>query len=293
MNHEYLIKIKNIKLRTIRLLFKNLANYGLNKCFFNCKPRIDEDNPGSITILELNQTKNILVKVRLYNFEYFQCLNDVSFTIDVSKFNDCLKQQKHVNKLKLYILGETPNELHINNTKIPCEITSAQPIQIPLCTFKQKTTIASNKLREIYKRFSNSSLIQISTRDDKISFSIQDQGVTPIVLEGLVCEGLVCENKDTIRPNIEACYDLRDLQCFKWCKELSGNLSLYMTDDYPLVCEMFVTNMGKMYIFICPTTMNNFTTYPIFGDSVHTAHAHVEFVLPVLNNQKESIEIEI
>jgi proliferating cell nuclear antigen PCNA len=206
---------------------------------------------GGIDIIRLNETKDILIKLKLdaAKFEYFKC--DMSKIVIGIYMNDLYESLKTINEedpIVLYMNRDNINCLYIksihneSNKEIILMDKGNPGMPIPQTIFQSKITMASDKFHTICKQLNNNSaFIEIILDKNKILFK-----------GGNITTSYNINHNNEPNKIIKSTYEIKNLLPFSKCDKSCNTIDIYLKKDFPLVLEFSVATLGKMYVFIAP-----------------------------------------
>ncbi len=228
-------------------------------------------NKGGIRIIRLTEEKNILVKLNLdaNNFDYFRCDEPkITIGVDLHSFHNHMKTIDDDYPIILYMNRDDRSTLYIRNlseTNKSSEETDIElylmdisnpEMPIPPTDFQNKITMASDKFHTICKHLNiNSTYVEIRSVNNEILFRGQNENgkITKSYRDMNYSE----KKKDNNDQVVQGLYELKTLMCFSKCNKLCNVIEIYLKNDYPLVLVISVATLGKMYVFLSPSNVDN------------------------------------
>ena len=113
-----------------------------------------------------------------------------------------------------------------------------------------KITMSTEKFHTICKQFNNNYVhVEITSVGNQIDFIGKGDGGK---MSKTYTDTKSKNSKNEKGTMVQGSYELKNLMNFSKCNKLSEIINIYMTDDYPLVLAIPVSNLGVMHIFITP-----------------------------------------
>lgn len=216
---------------------------------FNPKTEIDS---GGITLNKLSADKSVLVKVKLDTFNKFECVGRTVIGLDMKELHCMLKTISDDNPIELYMNNGTKNILYIHSGEIDLEVhlmnIENQETNIPKTMFETKITMGSLRFQTICKNLNNNSKwIEIASIGNDISFRCERDNSGSKIIQH--CPAIILENNNVTVSNT---YESKHLAHFSKCNKFSPTITIFMKNDFPLILDISLGTLGKMYVFITP-----------------------------------------
>lgn len=261
-----ILEVKTYQTSAFKQVIEKISNVGSNCCIVFVPPSDNEGikNSGGMYIQKLNDAKDVLIKLNLNanHFERFECAEPkITIGVDTGNLHTLLQNINNNDPIVLYMNEDNRNILHIRNSSNNDKSTTEEidievdlldipnpEIPIPKTEFENKITIASDKFNKICENLNRSlSLVEITLVDNEISFRGQDaKGKITRSHKDINCS---IEKKSQL---VQGTYKLHNLVCFSKCDKLCNTIDIYLKQDFPLVLDISVTTLGKLYVFVSP-----------------------------------------
>jgi DNA polymerase III sliding clamp (beta) subunit (PCNA family) len=217
----------------------------------------NENDSGGFHIRSLSNNKSKLIELNLNakNFEYFTCDEPkISIGVDIYQLHYLLNLFGDDESIILY-MKKNKHTLCIKNIngnkKIKTDLLNLEDLngemQIPMP--QNKITMKSSEFHTVCGIFRRVHIdyINISLINNKILFeSINDCGKVKISYDS------INPTKNNYSGTICNMYETQELINISNCDKLCDTIDIYMQKDFPLVLDMTLPMLGKMYIFITP-----------------------------------------
>jgi proliferating cell nuclear antigen PCNA len=230
------------------------------------------ESVGGIRILRLTEDRNILIKLSLEaeNFEYFICEEPkITIGVDMQALNTLLKIINDDDPIIIYMYKDDKSVLYIKSIagvnsnreetdlKIFLMEIPNREVPIPKTKFQNIITIDSNKFHTICKQLhNNSTFVEIKSVKNQISFRGQNEGgtATKTYKDHTTKDDKKKrkKNKDADEPIVQGIFDLKSIMGFSKCNKLCPTVNIYLRNDFPLVLQIPVASLGKMFVFFTP-----------------------------------------
>lgn len=270
---DRIFTIKSIK----AVIIKNLIEV--------IKPYIDDTNilisPEGIKISTLdNISKNSITYIKLQpeKFEIFECKKTVVIGVNIGLLYTTIKSVNRREAITLFVENSEPDILvlelsdpHMGKTKvyripllnIPDKIVSVVPIE-----FESVITIPSSQFQQIMKdiQLVEGKTVDIMSIGKQLIFNSSDGsvGFKTIISEIYTEDDLGDKIGDDFQSikfskntkNIIQCqFKLSYLLYFIKASHLCDNMTIYLTNDKPIVLEYSVSDIGIIRIMLMQTTL--------------------------------------
>ena len=240
-----LLEITASHTRALKEVFR-IINEILQECCIQIIPQ------KGLRITKRTEDKKILIILNLdmVRFETFYCGGlKFSLGIDVNKFYHLLCLMDDDAPVTLYMNHDDDRILHISSdTKhqyIDIINIIESEINIPRIQFQNKISIECFELNSICKKMYNELLEYADITINNNEITLND-----IVLGNN-------NNGNPINKNNfnQGKFELQDLILFSKCDRLCRVINMYFKENYPLLLEINVNNLGKLYVFIQPESL--------------------------------------
>jgi len=251
---EYQLFIKTVQSQSIKILVESLKEVLTDiNLFF--------DSNG-FKIMTMDNARVALVYVRLLkdNFEEYYCSSKQMCGINMIYFFKLLKTVGNNDVLTLFIRKNNMNELGIRiENKEKNTITesylkmldiSEEKLEIPDIAYDSVISMPSVDLQKYCRDLSViSNQVLISSTESKFILESNGDFATQKIIIGEAQNGLIFSKKN---QNVSETFDLKYLNSFTKSTNLCSTVEIFLKENYPLVIEYNVANLGKLQFCLAP-----------------------------------------
>ena len=271
MNNNRILEIKLSRAFIWKRLIKQISNILPKHCVIifgkpsgcpNCT--VPEETPIGIHISQLSDDKSLLCNVILDadKFEYFCCdVATITAGIDIKALNVFLQYFSYDDPLWIYMNQNNPNSLYFRglNETTKCETNieyklialDVQPLFIPNAHFQTHITMLSKEFYRITAYLHKLlSFVQIQVINDVVHFKGTNENVTIDISFPSIAK---TNPQNIVIQNI---YDARSLYQLHNCKDMCKTIEIYMKENFPLVLQIPIWDLGKMTVYLSPVLDN-------------------------------------
>jgi proliferating cell nuclear antigen len=258
-NNNYLLLIKTVQSQCIKILIESLKEVltDINLYF---------DSNG-LKIMTMDNARVALVYVRLNkdNFEEYHAKNKLICGINLIYFFKLLKTVGNNDVLSIFIREDNNNELGIRienrekNTVTESYLKmleiSEEKLDIPDIQYDSVISMPSVDLQKYCRDLSIiSNVVNISNVNS--SFILESKGdfASQRIVIGETQNGLIFSKKN---QNVSELFDLKYLNSFTKSTNLCSTVEIFLKEEYPLVIEYNVANLGKLQYCLAPKLNEN------------------------------------
>jgi proliferating cell nuclear antigen len=261
--------MKILELKTIQCsIFKTLIE-ALKEILIDVNM---EFSKNCIKVVKMDITHTVLVNLNLNtnNFEHYKCDypddKPLVLGINILYLFRLLKTLNNNDILSLYIDDKQPGVLDIrleNNSKntitkylLNLIEIDEEILQMPSTTFDMIIKYNSTSFQKLIKDMAGlSKTIEIKSYNKQLFFSCTGEFASQETIIGENTTDICFEKyTDTI---IQGCYLSRHLLSFTKCTNLCDNIKLYLKNDYPLIIEYEISNLGSITLVVATKNNNN------------------------------------
>ena len=256
--------IQNVKIDRSKLNFymKSVQSTVFKTLIDACKEIVADANlifdKKGLLIKTVDESYNAMIYLRLNGnkFEEYYC-KDISYTCGIALLNmhKLLKTMSSSDVLTIYQYEENPNRLELiieNNKKAKMskfklhlldlqkpKIKSFQP------EFEHAISIDSSEFHKIIREMKDIS--------NKIDIQCYGKTLRFKSVDGLFADGEILlaikEEKDA-NIVVQGIFDLKFLSTFTKCTPLSKSVHLYLKNDFPLIVQYDVNDLGHIQLVL-------------------------------------------
>lgn len=223
-----------------------------------------EFTPEGMRLVTLDPvTKTILVHLKLQDFEYYKCDKKIVVGVNFPNFYKLIKTMTSNDILTLYIDSDNPSMLGIciensdnnklTNFSLKLIEVDIETLKIDPPSFESIITFPSSEFNTICRNMSVlSETIEIKSIGSRLIFSCDGDFASQETIMGETENGLKYEQTSQENNVIQGYYNLKLMLTFSKCTNLSRTLTIYLKNNYPIVLEFDVGNLGKLKLALAP-----------------------------------------
>ena len=244
----------------------------------------EEDNKGSGTendikkkkpglkITALDQTKTVLVHVRLHDFTYFKCTKGFSFGIGMKQLYKHIKtldkedifkmymDQSNDNKLWLEFENPTPASKKISTMSMTIRDTdNNEEYVLPPISFEARVIMLSADFNRVIKEMSSvGTHIEIEVKEKQIKFACK----SPVSTRETIFKknntnstelGIQWVDGSNDSPKYyKSKFELKFLSLFARSQSISPHVEIYLKSGMPILLNYEVGKIGKIIFCMSP-----------------------------------------
>jgi proliferating cell nuclear antigen len=254
-----LFEIKTVQSSAFRTLIEALKE-------ILTEANLEFDSTG-IKVMAVDETHTVLVYLKLDNdkFESFFCPQKYILGVNMIYFFKLIKTMGNSDNLTLYLPANNPNKLGIRmensekstvtNYFLKLFDTDVEDIQIPSLNFNKVIHMPSTDLQKICR--------DMNALGDKLDVEITSSGSDLIFRcmgDFAVQETIITENNTTMKVEntqktseiVQGMFQLKHLVTFTKCTSLCPSIKLLMKNDFPLILQYTVANLGSVKLVLAP-----------------------------------------
>lgn len=256
---SYLLRLTTIQAGPFRILIDALKD-------IIPETNIEFTDKG-MKIKTTNPSKTILIHLKLEGskFQHYKC-NKAKLVIGVNmvQFNQLLKTMTNSDNLTLQIDSANKNELEIridnkekgylNRYKLKLMDITDTSIHIPPVEISKIITMRSTEFQRICRNMNNigEEIIEIKSVGKQIILGCKGDYATQETILSESKNGLkFIDNKEPDKV-YHGSFILKDLLLFTKCTGLAPEIKIYLENEYPLIIDYVVGNMGILQYGLSP-----------------------------------------
>jgi proliferating cell nuclear antigen len=256
------LEIRTVQSSAFKILVEALKELLVDTC-------IEFDSTG-LKIVSMDNSHVVLVHLKLdaCKFEYYFCENKISIGVNMLNLfkimrtinsNDTLTlfiENSDLNHIGIKIENGEKNQktvyklnlLDLNNPNItidPAQFNSQ--INLPSVDF-QKIIRDMNQIAESY--------VEIKNINNQLIMSCQGDFCSQetVLMDNEGLSSISSKKNDEI---VQGVFSLKYLVLFTKCTNLCSTVSLYLKNDYPLICVWDVASLGSISLALAPQSNPN------------------------------------
>ena len=252
----YALELKTVQSSAFRVLIEALKEILTDA-------NMEFDQTG-IKIVAMDASHTVLVHLKLdaTKFETFQCSNKLVIGVNMLNLFRLIKTMCNNDTLTLFVEKNNPNLLGIRiengekNTittqRLNLMDLNEESIQIPPATFDSVITMPSSDFQKICRDMHNlSETIEIKSVGQQLFFSCKGDFASQETIMGETAQGMsfIKMNDNEI---VQGIFALKHLVLFTKCTNLCNSIEMYLKNDYPLIIQYNVANLGAIKLCLAP-----------------------------------------
>ena len=226
----------------------------------------DIDQKGiKLTTMDPAHVTLVHLKLAAENFEEYTCKNRMVLGICVSNFYKLIKTVGNNDTLTFYvkegdinylgILIENSEKNQITDYKLNLMDISEENIKIPSVSFDTVISMYSQDFQKLIRDMNSiGDVIEIKSFKNKIILTCTGDFACQETHLGETTSGLNFKKKNENETIIQGLYSLKHLVLFTKCTGLCNNIDIFLKNDYPLILQYNVANLGYIRICLSPKT---------------------------------------
>jgi proliferating cell nuclear antigen len=207
-------------------------------------------------------------KLHAENFEEYICKNRMVLGICMNNFYKLIKPLGNNDTLTLYVKENNINYLgikienseknQVTDYKLNLMDISEEGIKIPAVTFDTIISMYSQDFQKLIRDMYNiGEVVEIKSFKNKIIMTCTGDFASQETYLGETTTGLNFKKKNENETIIQGLYSIKHLVLFTKCTGLCSNIDLYLKNDYPLILQYNVANLGYIRICLSPKSNDN------------------------------------
>jgi proliferating cell nuclear antigen len=259
--------VRSLELKTVQTNAIKVLTEALKDILTDAN--IEFDQTG-LKIVAMDSTKTILVHLKLNSekFDKYSCTQNRIVGVSMSNLFKLIKTATNNDTLTFYMDSSNPSCLGIiiengdKNTVTSFEMNlmdiNEENIDIPPQEFESIITMPSIEFQKICRDMNNlSDAIEIKSVGAQLIFSCKGDFATQETKIGETPEGVNFVKSGQDSQIIQGYYNLKHLFLFTKCTNLCNSIEIYMKNDFPIVLNFSVGNLGKLKLALAPRIQQN------------------------------------
>ena len=247
---EYKFFLKTVQSSAIRTLVDAMKEIVIDT-------NIVFDEQGML-VKAVDEPHNAMVHVRLNanRFEEYVCNGVVTCGVSLLHLYRLLRTMSTTDVLMLY-MHKSQNKLEIrieNNRKAKTSHYKLSTLDLPTTTiggtspeFEHAISIESSEFHKIVREMKDlSQHLEIQCHSNTLRFQIVDGAFA----EASVNLGVESSNEGTSDVVVQGVFSLKYLSMFTRCSPLSKKVNIFLKNDYPLVLQYDVSDLGTIQLLL-------------------------------------------
>jgi len=269
----YILELKTTQTTAIKIVTDCISSL-INDANFDFYPYYIEENDtksmGGLVLKEVNKIGKILVYMRLYAdkfdvYKYNYSKNKLTLGIDIGNLLRCLKCMSHYDTMtwivddddinKLVIILESIEKKEKKTFKLNLLDIEGDTYDIDPIVFPYSISLPTTDFHKYCKdMFAATDKIEITATHNKIIFSGKGE-IGQIEFEvGETNGGLsIVSNLSNNNEIVQGLFELKILLIFTKCTNISNFVTLFLKNDYPIIVNYQIANMGEIKLVLSPS----------------------------------------
>ena len=258
----YLLELKTVQTNAIKILIEALKEI-LTEANI-------EFNETGLKIVAMDSSKTILVHLKLNQdkFDKYICKKKLIIGVSMSNLFKLIKTITNTDTLTFFIDESNINVLGIiiengeKNSVTTFELNlmdlNEENIDIPPQEFDSIITMPSVDFQKFCRDMNYlSDTIEIKSVGSQLIFNCVGEFAKQETKLGETPEGVSFVKNNEVSSIIQGYYNLKHLVLFTKCTGLCTSIEIYMKNNFPIVINFSVGNLGKLKLALAPKINNN------------------------------------
>ncbi len=258
----YLLELKTVQTNAIKVLIEALKEILTDANI--------EFNETGLKIVAMDSSKTILVHLKLNKdkFDKYVCKKKLIVGVSMLNLFKLIKTATNTDTLTFFIDDINMNVIGIvienseKNSQTTFELNlmdlNEENIDIPPQEFGSIMTMPSVDFQKICRDMSNlSDTIEIKSVGSQLIFSCEGDFAKQETKIGETVDGVNFVKANEASNIIQGYYNLKHLVLFTKCTNLCNTIEIYMKNNFPIVINFTVGNLGKLKLALAPKISPN------------------------------------
>lgn len=220
-------------------------------------------------LMSVSSNREVLIHLKLLseNFEEYQCKEPLKLGLNLEDYFKVIKLVESNETLRYFVDKKDSNTLAIQRFNKEENISNIKyltlmdihndDLTVPQIEFENVIVMNSGRFQKICKEiYGFSNKVQITSINNILKFKAACTNVKQeITIKPTDTDtGIKYESNDNKDNIIEGIYNIKYLVQFSKCANLSNTVKLYMKNDFPLLIECDVAQLGSVRLLLAPQT---------------------------------------
>ena len=245
---------KTLPIKYLSELLRDLLTEGNLEC-----------NEDGIKLLSVDPTRTVLVHLKLFGskFEEYKCDDSMVLGLNLEDFFKIIKNMENTDTLRLFVEKEDENVIGIERYNKEENITNTIYLSlmdipvydrnIPPAKFDSVITISSSRFQKICREISQfSEKIEITSVGNQLYCKGYNSNVKQVINAKPAATGVKFETNENPEQIVQGIFDLKHLVQFSKCANLNGTLRIHFKNNFPLVIQCDVADLGTIKLCLAP-----------------------------------------
>ena len=261
---DYLLQISTLQSTAIKILVEALKDILTDTNFIF--------NDTGIKLMTTDPTKTVLIHMKLGSdkFEKYYCPNQLVCGINILNLHKLIKTITTSDTLTLFIKKNNQNKLgiQINNNDKKTQTTyelnlldiESEEMNIPPVSFDSELSFPSSDFQKIIRDMVNiGEIIDITSYSKTLKLSCKgDFASQETIMHETSEPNTISFNNENTNDNIvQGSFSLTYLILFTKCTNLCNLINIFLKNDYPLIIQYNVAQLGSIKLCLAPNIEDN------------------------------------
>lgn len=221
---------------------------------------------SGMKIVTMDESHTILVHLRLLaeKFEYYKCTGTFTAGVNMLYLFKLVRPIDNEDVLTIY-MDDNPNELHLKLQNSRKRQTTVQHLKL-IETDKddidienpEASTVIQMPSTEFQKLCRDMNAIgrkvEIKSIGKQLTFTLDGEFARRETIMHSNEAGMTVLEQSSSHEVIQGVFTLRHLLLFTKCTNLCEQILIYIGNDYPLIVQYMVANLGEIKLCLAPVT---------------------------------------
>lgn len=225
---------------------------------------------SGMKIITMDESHTILVHLRLWadKFEHYHCNRTFILGVNMIYLFKLVKTMDNEDVLTIFVDDANPNELHLRLQNAKKNQTTVQHLKL-IETDKDEinidspeaTTIITMPSTEFQKLCRDMNAlgrtVEIKSVGSQLTFTIEGDFAKRETIMHSNKNGMQVVEQPSAHDVMQGEFALRHLLLFTKCTNLCPSILMYLGNDYPLIVQYGVANLGEIKLCLAPATLSS------------------------------------
>lgn len=224
-----------------------------------------------ITLNAMDPSKTVLVCVKLEadKFEYYKCEYKQIIGINMTNMFKLIKTMTNNDTLTLFIKEDNPNQIGIKtetsekNTVTTFELSlldiNEEELKLPPADFDSVICMPSVDFQKLMRDMhSIGDIVEIKSIGQQLILTCKGDFANQETVIGENANGLSMKANNSLHKDhiVQGLFALKYLVLFTKCTNLSTQVEIFLKNNFPIVLQYSVANLGSVRLLLAPSHSN-------------------------------------
>jgi proliferating cell nuclear antigen len=223
---------------------------------------------SGMKIITMDESHTILVYLRLHasKFEHYHCNRTFILGVNMIYLFKLVKTMDNEDILTLYVDDANPHELHLKMQNAKKNQTTVQHLKL-IETDKDEINIESPEALTIITMPSTEfqklcrdmnalgRTVEIKSVGSQLTFTLEGDFAKRETIMHSNKNGMQVIEQPSSHDVVQGIYALRHLLLFTKCTNLCPSIKMYLCNDFPIIVEYQVANLGEIKLCLAQVTL--------------------------------------